>query len=231
MDLVERVSISRRSFIKTTGLSLISGSVLGNYGSKWALDQPISAQVNTDEEKNAPETIGLLGLLFEASKVVFALDYSNTMNHANKINYLRKHMKKSIEELAYARFSLGYFNSKFEFCFGDKLVKANERNKARAISFMYENKPQDKTMISPIVKKSLDILFPGDEHGTLIVVGDGLPTLEIPKKSLDDITAHNKKRIKIHTVYIGGFQEDEGLWYMRELAERNNASCKVVNFS
>jgi len=174
----------------------------------------------------AAPTVDTRGIKPAPKDVVFVLDSSGSM-HGAKLKQAKKALEFCVENLnAEDRFEIVRFSTEAEPLF-EKLVEANEANRARAGTFIRDIKPIGGTAIAAALETALKARPQAETRPFVVIfLTDGLPTVGPTRP--EDILSIVRKSGGNARIFSFGIGSDVNTHLLDQLAESTRAFSQYV---
>jgi Ca-activated chloride channel family protein len=159
--------------------------------------------------------------------VIFVLDRSGSMEDDDKISQAIRSLKFGVNSLnANDRFNIITFSTE-EKTFAEKMIKASDENKKKAISFLKKTDASGGTNIYDALKAALRMLTDSDRHQTIVFLTDGLPTVgETDTKAILNMV--REKGSKKCRIFCYGLGYDVNTHLLDLISSENNGTSDYV---
>ncbi len=205
-------------------------------GGRRPLDLPAGGLGRDSDDESGCEYIDVFGSTYEGDAFFWCLDKSCSMgaDGGAPLAALKQEMSKALDQLSSrAEFSIVTYNTTFDVLF-DEPRRARLGNRTLAKSFVNSMVPAGTTCLTAAAVKIVEISNKSKRRNkAIVIIGDGAPECPPPYTSaqgeaaLNDITAANYERTRIHTIFISA--SETGATLMRQLAALNGGTFTQVD--
>ena len=213
---------------------LVQGEAIDSQSLKANLDLPFNVSSLEEDEEDAPEIITFFGGVHEAEGVFFCLDQSESMATNGGWKSLQRELVRVITNLTEEmEFGLVFFGkTTTSFPPSKKALKATDKNKQAALTFVSNVQPESWTCMLPGMIDALKLANSSKvENRKIIVLSDGKPTCDgvnffnYVEQILETTKSSNTENIKIDTVGTGN---DINVPFMVQLALDNGGRYRFA---
>ena len=243
--------------VLSVATALVLSQDVGTSGEITNLDLPYNGggSMTEEEEEDAAEIIFFYGQQLEGDVFVFCVDRSGSMTRYGALACAKREICRTIMELSpQTEFAVCFFDSDFlMWPPNGRPVEANSNSRTAACAWVArmgrggQSCPQAALLrslqaINMSQKSRRCIVYVGDGGGTCFKSGwEKMCPPEIadnPERryegwylteTLNKVDIHNLKDVSVNTIGVMmGAQFNIHHYFVRELAERNNGTCRLI---
>ena len=243
------------SVILSVATALVLSQEVGTSGENTNLDLPYNGGGPTTTEEDAAEIISFYGQQLEGDVFVFCVDRSGSMARSGALACAKREICRTIMELSpQTEFAVSFFDNEFLMWPPNrKPVEATPTSRAAACAWVArvgrgrESCPQEALIkslqaINRSQKSRRCIVYLGDGGGTCFKIGwDRMCPPQVADnpareyegwyltETLSEVDTNNIKDVSVNTIGVMmGAQFDVRHYFVRELARRNDGTCRLI---